>query len=143
MASPEKVRLVTDDYHLNHFGHSETGDIVWITSQLSSESRTTTDFICTFRFDNQGNLRDHRIDKLGFRGEYDEGEARKVFSDHLATAGPLTPANVMLSVFSVSAYGHDFGLVAQHDDETGWSVKFQPGDTMAFFEPWDSGDYDT
>jgi hypothetical protein len=24
-----------------------------------------------------------------------------------------------------------------------WAVEVQPGNYMAFFEPWDSGDYDT
>jgi len=24
-----------------------------------------------------------------------------------------------------------------------WAVELQPGNYMAFFEPWDSGDYDT
>jgi hypothetical protein len=29
------------------------------------------------------------------------------------------------------------------DEDDEWAVEMQPGNYMAFYEPWDSGDYDT
>ena len=39
----------------------------------------------------------------------------------------------------------EFGLIPNWPEDEGepLSISLQPGDYMAFFEPWDSGDYDT
>ena len=41
--------------------------------------------------------------------------------------------------------GSEVGLVLRHPDEEGapWAVEVQPGNYTAFFEPSDSGEYDT
>jgi len=41
--------------------------------------------------------------------------------------------------------GTKFGLVLREPEEEAdpWAVEMQPGNYMAFFEPWDSGEYDT
>jgi hypothetical protein len=36
-----------------------------------------------------------------------------------------------------------FGLILDRDEEDTLSVILMPGDYMAFYEPWDRGDYDT
>jgi hypothetical protein len=47
--------------------------------------------------------------------------------------------------FQIERFGTVFGLVAHaprgKDDD--WWVTLEPGDYMAFHEPWDSGIYDT
>ena len=48
-----------------------------------------------------------------------------------------------MTPFSVERFGTTFGLVAQEDDDGGWTVVMQPGGSMVFIPPWDSGIYDT
>jgi hypothetical protein len=45
----------------------------------------------------------------------------------------------------VDRFGTTFGLipVEPEEGEDFWYVDLQPGDYMAFSEPWDSGDYET
>lgn len=47
--------------------------------------------------------------------------------------------------FALERFGTQFGLVASEveDDPGVWTVELLPGNYMAFWEPWDSGDYDT
>jgi hypothetical protein len=57
----------------------------------------------------------------------------------------VTFERIEVAPFSVERFGTTFGLVPlepeEEDDE--WSVEVQPGNYMAFLEPWDSGEYDT
>jgi hypothetical protein len=52
---------------------------------------------------------------------------------------------IEVAPFSVKRFGTSFGLIPREpeDDEDAWAVELLPGNCMAFFEPWDSGKYDT
>jgi hypothetical protein len=54
-------------------------------------------------------------------------------------------SRIEVAPFVVHRFGTEFGLVAREpdDEEDAWAVEMQPGNYMAFFEPWDSGEYDT
>ncbi len=103
----------------------------------------TRDFICTFWFDDDGNLVQHRIDELGVREGYDRSAAENIWNAHLSDVGELDPAPFWVRPFSVEFAGFSFGLIPREMDEEEWQVTFEPGNTMAFYEPWDSGEYDT
>jgi hypothetical protein len=144
MSAPERVLLVPDDYHLANCGQAADGRFVLIASQMIWDGASTTDFVCTFRFDTDGRLVAHRIDRIGVRGRDGENDFAATIADHIQSAGPLDAVEFSVRPFSVTEHGAPFGLIAEQHDETGeWTVTFQPGNTMAFFEPWDSGDYDT
>lgn len=46
---------------------------------------------------------------------------------------------------SVDRFGLQFGLIVREpeNEQDVFAVELLPGNYMAFFEPWDSGDYDT
>jgi hypothetical protein len=46
---------------------------------------------------------------------------------------------------ALDRFGTTFGLVVLAPDyeDDGYAVELHPGNYMAFFEPWDSGEYDT
>lgn len=115
-----------------------------IASQWLFGANPTTDFICTFWFDSDGGLTAHRIDQIGIRGAYDDAKVDTLFANHIETAGPLEPIGFWVRPFAVDAHGTTFGFIAEQiEDSDEWQVIFRPGNTMAFYEPWDSGDYDT
>jgi hypothetical protein len=63
----------------------------------------------------------------------------------LAELGKVEFCRVEVEPFGVKRFATTFGLVPQpaEDEEDVWAVEPQPGNYMTFFEPWDSGDYDT
>jgi len=144
---PKSVRMMSDDYHLEHFGETQDGKLVWIGYQHNWNHKTgeTIDYIFKFIFDKTGKLVASDIRTIGVRGQYDVDQQRLEFSDLLAADVISTPASVMIQTFSVLHDGIEFGLIVREpeEDEDIWCVEFMPGNTMAFFKPFDSGDYDT
>ena len=63
----------------------------------------------------------------------------------LASLGDASFERVEVAPFGIERFGLEFGLVARapEDEDDEWAVEMQPGNYMAFFEPWDSGEYDT
>lgn len=71
------------------------------------------------------------------------GQARR-----LAELGPVDRGRIEVRPFEVERFGVTFGLVLRppedpEEEEAGWWVEVEPGNYMAFYEPWDSGEYDT
>jgi hypothetical protein len=82
---------------------------------------------------------------LGPRAKLDEQRRREIFGQRLAELGPLKFERINVQPFKVKRYGTIFGLIPEplEDEDDDWCVEVQPGNYMAFFKPWDSGDYDT
>lgn len=143
----EAILMTTDDYHLKHFGKADDGLILWMGSQLKYDKKDqdTTDYIFKFLFDTSGELVSSDIQTVGARKVIKP----EIFSNRLnaliSANAILGPASAMIKTFTVIHEGIEFGLIPRvpEDDEDVWAVEFMPGNTMAFFEPFDSGDYDT
>ena len=75
----------------------------------------------------------------------DEDVARQTFEKRLTELGEVTFDRIEVKPFSLERFGLTFGLVLRvpEDEEDVWAVELLPGNYMAFFEPWDSGEYDT
>jgi hypothetical protein len=63
----------------------------------------------------------------------------------MAELGSLDYGRIEVKPFAIERFGTTFGLVprAPEGEGDGWWVELQPGNYMAFHEPWDSGEYDT
>jgi hypothetical protein len=57
--------------------------------------------------------------------------------------GWTTPRRIVVMPFEVERFGLKFGLIVRECDDGRWIAEVQPGNSMAFFAPWDSGVYDT
>lgn len=144
MGPPEKFLIVPDEFHLDYAGRCADGRFVIITSQISPGTpKQTRDFICTFLFNDDGRLVEHRIDEVGERGTYDVGAGKKLWIEHADAVGVITPEPFWVRPFSVDFVGMAFGLIPEKVDDGEWQVIFEPGNTMAFYAPWDEGGYDT
>jgi hypothetical protein len=140
---PEKLLIVPDEFHLDHAGRCADGRFVIITSQLIFGAEQTRDFICTFWFDAEGALVEHRIDEVGMRGAYETDHGKKIWAAHADAVGQIEPEPFWVRPFEVELAGRSFGLIPELMDDGEWHVIFEPGNTMAFYAPWDSGEYDT
>ena len=76
----------------------------------------------------------------------DEEKRNPVYEARLRELGKVRFRRIEVAPFSVKRFRTRFGLIPQPPDpqEEGdeWAVEFHPGNVMAFYKPWDSGDYD-
>ena len=103
------------------------------------------EFLALYLFDTDGAFLEARIDDLGIRANFDRENAIRLNQQRLDELGPLSYGRIEVQPFQLERFGTTFGLVLRfpEDEEDVWAVEAQPGNYMAFFEPWDSGEYDT
>jgi hypothetical protein len=141
--SPEKIRLVPDEWRIEHVGRLADGRLFWVDAQLDPADGQTRDFVCTFVFDADGSLSQHSIELVGTRGEYFPGAVAHALERHLADLGERTQEAIWIRPFHIDREGVVFGLVPRQLPDGEWRVEFMPGNTLSFYAPWEVGEYDT
>jgi hypothetical protein len=146
---PALIAIDRDDQCARHVGRMLDGRQFFITAPfvpaLDGEGR---EFIALYLFDQQGNLLEARIDDLGPRAQVDRARANQLYKNRLIEIDRVKLGRIVVRPFEVERFGVTFGLVPRppedpDDEGDGWWVEAQPGNYMAFHEPWDSGEYDT
>jgi hypothetical protein len=139
---PSLVALDHDDYAAKFVGRTADGRQFFLTTPFLPGQR---DFLALYLFDAQGNLLNAAIEDLGPRQQVDEQAAAARQRALLASLGEVSFERITVRPFSVERFGTTFGFVpeAPEDDDDDWRVVVEPGNYMCFFEPWDSGEYDT
>jgi hypothetical protein len=101
--------------------------------------------VALFLFDADGGFLEARIDEFGARADMDARRRRTAYEGRLQELGAVTLGRIAVAPFSVDRFGETFGLLVREreDEDEPWCVELHPGNSMAFTEPWDSGDYDT
>ena len=146
-APPELVAIEHDDYHAQHVGHTADGRQFFLTTPFvpAIGGDAGCEFMALYFFDADGHFLDSRIDDLGPRASLDRDAAQSLHSQRLAELGDVSYDRIEVRPFQLERFGTTFGLVLRvpEDEEDVWAVDVQPGNYMAFFEPFDSGEYDT
>lgn len=144
---PELVAINHDDYHARHVGHTQDGRQFFLTTPFvpAYEGAAGCEFIALYFFDADGSLLDAIIDDLGPRATLDRVAAKRLHDQRLAELGNVTYDRIEVQPFQLERSGITFGLIPREPDDQvdSWTVELEPGNYMAFFEPFDSGDYDT
>jgi hypothetical protein len=141
--APQKIRLVPDGWHIRNVGRLSDGRLFFVDGQLDYVAGITRDFVCTFLFDQDGNLVDHSIELIGVRGRYPDERRTTALSQHLAALGDRTRTDIWVRTFNVESNGAVFGLIPRATECGEWRVEFMPGNTLSFYPPWPAGEYDT
>lgn len=140
-------RIVPDDYHATDVGQDANGHQFFLTTPFepAGPDRKGAEYVALYLFDTDGCLIEARIDNLGPRETLDRDKRSKLIEQHLESLGDYELRDIWIRPFSVDHDGLQFGLILRpKDDEDDPDViEVQPGNYMAFFEPWDSGEYDT
>jgi hypothetical protein len=145
-APPQLVAINHDDYHAQHIGRTADGRQFFLTTPFVPAWRDEAgcEFIALYFFDAGGRFLDAHIDDLGPRANLDRDAARRLLKQRLAELGPVTYDRIEVQPFQIERFGTTFGLVLRElEDDDRWAVEVQPGNYMAFFEPFDRGEYDT
>lgn len=144
---PKLIAINHDEYHAAHIGRTPDGRQFFLTTPFipASQGDKGREFIALYLFDAEGCLLDAQIDHLGPRTELDPATVAQRYAQRLAALGPVSYERIEVQPFQIECFGKAFGLVLcqPEDDDNAWWVEAQPGNYMAFAEPFDSGEYDT
>ena len=144
---PTLIAIDHDDYHASRVGRIKGGLQVFVTTPFvpALGDEIGREFLAVYIFDSNGKLVEARIDDLGPRSELDRDQARQLLEQRMSELGPLDYGRIVVQPFAIKRFGMTFGLVlrAPEEQDDGWWVELQPGNYMAFHEPWDSGEYST
>ncbi|RYD85064.1 MAG: hypothetical protein EOP84_03690 [Verrucomicrobiaceae bacterium] len=144
---PELIAIEHDDYHARYIGRTADERQFFLTTPFvpAIDGNSGREFIALYLFDSRGHLIEARIDDLGTRADLNRETARQLYGLRLAELGDVSFERIEVQPFAVERYGTTFGLVLREpeDVEDVWAVEAQPGNYMAFFGPFDSGEYDT
>ena len=144
---PDYVAINHDDYHAKHIGHTADGRQFLLTTPFepATGGRAGCEYLALYTFDEGGGLIDAKIESFGRRDRAKHEDISARYESTLASLGAVSFDRIVVAPFKVDRFGTAFGLILREPEEEGdvWAVEMQPGNYMAFFEPWDSGDYDT
>ncbi len=144
---PRLIVIDHDEYHASRIGRIKGGLQVFVTTPFvaASTGDSGREFLAVYLFDIQGKLIEARIDDLGPRAEFDRDQAVRVLDQRMSELGPINHCRIRVQPFAIERFGTTFGLVPRppQDEGDSWWVEMQPGNYMAFHEPWESGEYDT
>jgi hypothetical protein len=144
---PDLIAINADDYHARHVGHTADGKQFFLTTPFEPAvgGREGCEYIALYQFDEKGRLIDSQIESFGPRATAKAEDIAARYDAMLASLGKITLDRIEVSPFKIERSGVEFGLVLREPEEKDdvWAVEVQPGNYMAFFEPWDSGEYDT
>jgi len=144
---PTLIAINHDDYHARHIGRTVDRRQFFLTLLFDPETENSPgdEFVALFLFDLHGKLLETKIDQFGPRRTMDDKKRRAVYEGRLNELGKVSFQRIEIAPFSLKRFGTRFGLIPQppeeEDDE--WVAELHPGNVMAFYHPWDSGDYDT
>ena len=144
---PVLIAIDRDDYYANRVGRAKDGLQVFVTTPFvpAVGDESGREFLAVYIFDPNGKLVEARIDDLGPRSALNRDQARQLLEQRMSELGALDYGRIVVQPFAIERSGTTFGLVprAPEGEKDGWWVELQPGNYMAFHEPWDSGEYDT
>ena len=144
---PELVALDPDEFHAKYVGWTGDGRQFFLTAAFvpARPGSRGLEFLALYLFDANGHLLRADIEDLGPRESMDHAAREERSQAKLATLGNISYRRIVVALFTLTHDDVEFGLVQREPESPGepWAVEAQPGNYMAFFEPWDSGEYDT
>jgi hypothetical protein len=145
--SPDLIAIDHDDYHAAHIGRTPEGNQFFLTTPFitPNEDQEGSEFVALYLFNAAGDLLEAKIDDFGPRSRMDKEARNLLCEQHLRSLGQVSYERIEVKPFVVTRFEAAFGLVVRdpEDEDDVWAVELEPGNYMAFFEPWDSGLYDT
>lgn len=159
---PDLIAINHDEYAAKYIGLTKDGRQFFLTTPFvpavaGAESR---EFLALYLFDGEGRFLEAIIHDFGSRqnagyppgntvplGTENEDPRSAKRDELLRRIGPVTFDRIEIEPFQIERFGIAFGLIPREpdgdDEDHIVAVEAQPGNYMAFFEPWDSGEYDT
>lgn len=142
---PIKIAIDHDDYAARYVGRTKDGKQFFLTTPFvpAMDNEPGTEFVALFLFDDDGNLVESNVENFGPRATMDQAKSKATITRWIEELGDLDYERIEIKPFALERFGYSIGLIAEQNAAGEWLVSMLPGDYMVFFEPWDSGFYDT
>ncbi len=145
--SPTLIAINHDNHHATHVGRTFDGKQFFVTTPFvpAIDGKIGQDYVALYLFNLEGSFLEAKIDALGTRSESTYKAAEQICARRIEEIGPVEYQRIEVQPFQIEHDGIIFGLVPYPPDEDSedWWITAEPGDYIAFYEPWDSGEYDT
>jgi hypothetical protein len=142
--APAHFRIVPDDYHVPYAGTAEDGRKFFLSEELFDPESA---YVGLFLWKADGTFDEVRVDKIprpavGPPGQAGPAGADKLVAARLAELGKYVLEPIQVKPFTKDVNGVTFGWVVDQFDGQ-YSIHIEPGNFIAYHEPWDGLDYDT
>ncbi len=144
--APERFTIVPDDYHVPYAGTAEDGRKFFLSDELFDFGTASTDgpaFVGLFLWNADGTFDEVRVSTLENEiGPDARAESKQLVKGMLASLGDYVMEPITVAPFIEEIDGVRFGwLVTEFDGQV--SINIEPGNFIAYYEPWDGLGYDT
>ena len=142
--TPERFTIVPDDYHVPYAGTAEDGRRFFLSDELFDHRST---YVGLFLWKADGSFDEVRVDSVERPDGVPPGQAAPSGADELVEArlaqlGEYTLEPIEVEPFTEEVDGVTFGWKLGRYDGTPF-INVEPGDFIAYYEPWDGLEYDT
>lgn len=141
---PEIIMINPLDRQSQHIGRTADGRQFFLTMPFEparSDDSRGSEFVALYLFDDAGTLLDAKIDDFGPRADMDVEKRNAIYEQRLTGLGDVSIEGILIAPFAIDRFGTTFGFIPRRPDYD--AVDVMPGNYMAFFPPWDSGDYES
>jgi hypothetical protein len=143
---PGRFRIVPDDYHVPYAGTAGDGRKFFLSDELFSPG-TGAAYVGLFLWNADGTFDEVKVDEVRRPEGLPPGQAGSAGADQLVASrlrelGEYVLEPIDVQPFSVDRGGVTFGWVGSEFEGT-YSINIEPGDFIAYYEPWDGLEYDT
>ena len=147
--TPKRFTIIPDDYHVPYAGITGGGKQFFLSDELfGGDSAGMTSFIGLFLWDADGTFESVEVEPVRRPEGIPPMQAVAAGPDEAMNLAILKLGDYVLEAIEVEPFAVDigevtFGFVPVDIGEDEVSVNVQPGDFIAYYEPWDGEDYDT
>ncbi|MBU2698609.1 hypothetical protein [Pimelobacter sp. 30-1] len=134
-AAPTRFTIRPDDYHVPYAGTAADGRRFFLSPGLFDAEQS---YVGLFLWNADGSFDEVLVDRVDDRAGVD-----RATREHLAALGDYTLEPIEVEPFTTEVDGVTFGWEVSIQDEDVYMINIEPGDFIAYFEPWDGVEYDT
>lgn len=143
--APERFTIVPDDYHVPYAGTAEDGRKFFLSEELFSRGSA---YVGLFLWNADGTFDEVRVDKVSRPGGLPPGQAgpagaKALVEARLAELGDYRLEPIEVEPFTEKIDGVTFGWEVDQYEGGSCSINIEPGNFIAYYEPWNGLEYDT
>jgi hypothetical protein len=147
-AGPFRFTIVPDDYHVPYAGTAGDGRRFFLSEELFTWGTPDTEasaFVGLFLWTPDGAFDEVKVDAVKRSeglppGQAWPADAGGIVQRRLAELGDYVLEPIDVAPFSAEIGGIRFGFIYESEID---SIHIEPGDFIAYYEPWDGLEYDT
>lgn len=141
---PERFTIAPDDYHVPFAGTAEDGRKFFLSQELFAEDS----YVGLFLWYPDGTFDEVRVDPVPRPDALPPGQAGPAGADELVAARLAELGDYVLEEIEVEPFieqvdGVDFGWRLGQYDGGDYFINIEPGNFIAYYDPWDGLEYDT